>query len=76
MDMGWCFGIVNGRLAEIYFEKKRGSPRIFGHCYVKRSEYKTRQEQKWIREDAAQLRFVYRKGRYTYRKLVICSHPS
>lgn len=62
--MGWCFAIVNGRLSEIYFEKKRGKPRIFGHCYVKHSEYKTKQEQKWIREDIAQLRFVYRKGMY------------
>ena len=37
---GWCFAIVNGRLAEIHFDKKYG---IYGHCYVKREKYSKRE---------------------------------
>ncbi len=58
---GWCFAIVNNRLAEISFDKRYG---IYGHCYVKREEYKTKQEGKWIREDIKKCRFTYRKGYY------------
>lgn len=46
-NSGWCFAIVNGRLAEIHFHKKYG---IYGHCYVKREEYNKR-EQKMIGAD-------------------------
>ena len=62
--MGWCFAIINGRLAEIFFEKKKGKPRILGHCYVKRSEYKTTREQKYIREDSKKFRLTYRHRQY------------
>src|SRR3989344_4373158 len=58
---GWSFAIVDRRLAEIHFEKDRG---IFGHCYVKRSEYKTKREQQWIPEDTSRYRFTFRKGIY------------
>jgi len=46
--MSWCFAIVNNRLAEIYFEEKMDKPKIIGYCYVKKEEYKTKREQKWI----------------------------
>ena len=62
--MYWCFAIVNNRLAEVYFDKKDKKPHVFVHCYVKTSEYKTKQEQKWLKEDTAKFRFVYRKGKY------------
>ncbi|MBI2631038.1 hypothetical protein HYW73_02380 [Candidatus Nomurabacteria bacterium] len=45
---GWCFAIVNGKLAEIYFKKNHG---IWAHCYEKESSYKTKQEKKWIKAD-------------------------
>lgn len=57
----WSFAIVNGRLVEIHFDRKYG---FWGHCYVKRSEYKTKQERRWIKQDTAQNRFTYRKGYY------------
>lgn len=57
---GWCFATVNGRLAEISFQKKYG---IYGHCYVKREEYSKR-EQKMIDADIKKFRFIYRKGYY------------
>lgn len=62
--MSWCFSIVNNRLAEIYFNDRRKKHKIFGHCYVARKDYKTKQEKDWIRQDTNKLRFVYRNGRY------------
>jgi len=64
---GWCFAIVNGRLAEIYFDKKYG---IYGHCYVKKREY-TKRERKMIDSDIKKYRFIYRKGYYINKKLGI-----
>ncbi len=58
---GWCFAIVNSRLAEIYFKKKYG---IYGHCYVKREEYNSKREQKMIDKDIKENKFIYRKGYY------------
>jgi len=57
---GWCFSIVNGRLAEIYFIKKYG---IYGHCYVERKKY-NRREQRMIDTDIKKYQFVFSKGYY------------
>lgn len=57
---GWCFAVVNNRLAEIHFRK--GSD-IWAHCYVDRSEFSKR-EQKMIDEDIKRCIFSYRKGIY------------
>ncbi|MEK7104380.1 MAG: hypothetical protein AAB842_03210 [Patescibacteria group bacterium] len=67
--MSWCFAIVNNRLAEIFFEKGKRGAKITGHCYVRIEEYKTKQEQKWIKEDTAGLRFSYRNYRYKRIKI-------
>ena len=63
--MCWCFAIVNNRLAEIYFdEKKKGQIKISGHCYVKKEDFKTKREQKWITQDTGRIRVVYRNKKY------------
>lgn len=62
--MSWSFAIVNNKLAEIFFEKKRGVPVFIGHCYVKKTEYKTKEEKNWIKEDTSKYKFIYRKGMY------------
>lgn len=62
--MGWCFAIVNGRLAEIYFNETRKGPNFQGHSYVEISEYETEREQKWIEIDTVKHRFVYRNKEY------------
>ena len=62
--MSWCFGIVNNKLAEIYFEKKKRKTRIIGHCYVKKEDYKTKQEQKWIAQDTKKVKVIYRDKKY------------
>lgn len=49
--MTWSFGLVNGKLAEVFFRKRRGKIVPYAHAYVKESEYKTKQEKKWIQED-------------------------
>ena len=56
--------MVNGKLAEIYFEIKRGKPKINGHCYVKREEFKTKAEQKMINDDTKKYRFTWRNKIY------------
>lgn len=57
---GWCFAIVNGRLAEISFDKKYG---VFAHCYIDRKKY-NKSEQKMIDLDIKKYKFVYRNGFY------------
>lgn len=67
--MFWCFGIVNNKLAEIYFEKRKGKTRIIGHCYIKKEDYKTKREQEWIKEDTVKSRFTYKNGEYKRIKI-------
>lgn len=68
--MCWCFAIVNNKLAEIYFDKKKnGQAKIWGHCYVKLEEYKTKIEQKYIKQDTSKFIFVYKNKKY--KKVII-----
>ncbi len=63
--MEWCFAKINNRLAEVFFDEgKNGEPLFYGHCYVKREEYKTKKEQKWIDKDIEKVQLAYRKGKY------------
>lgn len=57
---------VNNKLAEIYFDKKKGGQaKIWAHCFVKKSEYRTKKEQKWIQEDTKRCRVEYRNKKHT-----------
>jgi phage-related protein len=62
--MSWSFGLVNNRLAEIYFEKNKGKVKFMGHAFVKKSEYTTKREKEWIVKDTARIRLTYRNGVY------------
>lgn len=62
--MNWSFGIVNNKLAEVFFQKSKGKIKFIGHCYVKEEEYKTKREREWIKKDTEKVRLVYRKGEY------------
>lgn len=62
--MNWCFAKINNKLAEIYFEKIRGKVKFLGHCYVKKSEYKTKRELKWIDKDTKKFQLIYKSGKY------------
>ena len=66
--MFWSFAILNGRLAEVSFEKKKGKILFWGHCYVKNDEYKTKKEKNWIKNDTSKIRLIYRGGKYLKAK--------
>ena len=66
--MSWSFAIVNGRIAEIFFDVTgNGYMEILSHAYVRSEEYTTKKERNWLRKDTARYRFSYRKK--TYRPL-------
>lgn len=65
--MSWSFAIVNNRLAEIFFDERKSKKEkinVWGHCYVKKEEYKTKQEQRWIEKDTKHVKVVYRNRKY------------
>lgn len=66
--MFWSFATINGKLAEVFFEGNKGKLKFIGHCYVKKSEYKTKKEQSWINKDTEKVRLTYRKGKYNIPK--------
>ncbi|OGM27703.1 hypothetical protein A3D00_00405 [Candidatus Woesebacteria bacterium RIFCSPHIGHO2_02_FULL_38_9] len=66
--MNWCFAKINGRLAEIYFEEKGNGIKFLGHAYVKKSDFKTKEERGWIEKDIKSGDFLYRKSVYSDRK--------
>ena len=63
--MHWSFATINKKLAEVYFERKRGKTIYLGHCYVTKEECDTKEEQKWIKEDMTNIKLTYRDGKYT-----------
>jgi len=69
MDTGWCFAKINGRLAEIYFEEGKKLPLVFNaHCYIEKSEFKTKRELQQIERDIARNDLIFRKNEYKDRK--------
>lgn len=62
--MNWCFALINGKLAEIYFEPKKGDPKILGHAYVKKEQYQTKKEQEYISNDTEKFQFSYKNRIY------------
>ncbi len=62
--MYWCFAILNKRLAELYFEEKKGKVVIQGHCYVGENEFDTKAEKRWVEKDTIKHQFSYRNGQY------------
>lgn len=68
---GWCFAIVNNRLAEIFFanDHKKKKSTVWGHAYVKRDEFKTKKEQHQIDKDIKNAMFTYRNKKYTRKEI-------
>lgn len=68
---GWCFAIVNNKLAEIFFENddKKKKSTVWGHCYVKRNEYTTKREQRRIDKDIKNAVFTYRNKKYIRKEI-------
>ena len=64
--MSWCFAIVNNKLAEIFFERKGKKTSIFAHCYVDKTAYKTKEEQKWIAQETKKYKFIWKNKIYKF----------
>lgn len=62
---GWCFATINGRLAELFFDRRNGKLFFLGHVYVERSDYKTKKEQKWIDKDIKKYSFAFHNKEYS-----------
>jgi len=64
----WCFATINNKLGEIYFDKVgRGKKKrtIFkGHCYVEKSDFKTKGELRALDRESARYHISYRNGKY------------
>ncbi len=65
-QMQWCFAKVNGRLAEVFFEREDGErePQILGHSYVSPRGHTTKREQRLIDKDTVRYQLSYRKKIY------------
>lgn len=64
LPMNWCFAIINNKLAEVYFEKKKGEIKFLGHCYIDRSDYRSKREKEWIEKDTIRVQLIYRNRAY------------
>lgn len=62
--MSWSFAIINGKLSEIYFDRVGRGIKFRGHCYVEKSEYKSKQELGWMKKEIQKNKFSYRNGIY------------
>lgn len=60
----WSFALINGRLADIYFEAGKGLAGISGHGYVKREWYKTKHEKRMLEADTKKYNLIYRNKKY------------
>jgi len=61
----WCFGKVNGKLAEVWFENKRGKSVPYAHCFVDEKDYKTKVEKRWIEQDLRRVNLGFKNKKYT-----------
>lgn len=67
-NMNWSFGKVNGKLAEVYFENKRGKSVPCAHCFAQKEEYKTKEEQRWIEKDIKKVNLIFKNNVYSNLK--------
>ncbi|MCX6704825.1 MAG: hypothetical protein NT162_00595 [Candidatus Woesebacteria bacterium] len=65
----WCFGKVNGKFAEVFFENKHGKSIPYAHCFVGESNYETKQEKKWIEQDLKRVNLSFKKNKYSDLKI-------
>lgn len=69
--MSWCFAIINNKPGEIYFERsKSGRVKFWGHCYVGKEDFKTKEERSALEKDIKKFKIVYRNKNYKLIKQV------
>jgi len=62
--MYWCFATINGRLGEIYFDKKNGQAEISSHCYIKKEDFEIKEELHALDQESKKFKIVYRNKKY------------
>lgn len=65
--MCWSYALINGRLAEIYFDKQGGKPIFKGHSYIKPTETFTKVEARALEHDIQTTQLTYYAKRYRQR---------
>jgi len=63
----WSYALINHRLGELYFTRKRGKVVIEGHSYLHRDERLTKVEAAALQHDISHNQYTYYRRRYHYR---------
>lgn len=62
--MCWSYALINGRLAEIYFDKKGGKIVFEGHSYISPTETFTKVEARALEHDIQTTQLTYYAKHY------------
>jgi len=60
----WSYALINGRLGEIYFDRKRGKIVYEGHSYLRPNERLTKVEANALQHDVARTQLTYYRKKY------------
>lgn len=63
----WCYALINYRLGEIYFTRKRDRVVIEGHSYLGKDERLTKVESTALQHDIIHNQFTYYRHSYTHK---------
>lgn len=63
----WCYALINSRLGEIYFTRKKGEVVVEGHCYLGKDERLTKAEAAALQHDILSNQFTYYRQQYTHK---------
>lgn len=60
----WSYALINGRLGEIYFDRKRGKIIYEGHSYLRPNERLTLREAAALQHDVDRTQLSYYRKQY------------
>ena len=60
----WSYTLINGRLGEIYFDRKRGKIIYEGHAYLRKDESLTLREAIALQHDVWYTHLTYYRKKY------------
>lgn len=64
-ELSWVYALVNGRLAEVYFDKPDGINSIFAHGYLNKTHvWENKKDKELMEKDIKRHCFTYRNGKY------------
>lgn len=61
----WSYALINGRLGEIYFDRKRGKIIYEGHSYIGPNERLTKREANDLQHDVNHTQLSYYRKQYS-----------